>query len=176
MAHVEQLSWAPSLGFELTVRVDSFSLLILTIISGVGTLVLIYSVAYFAVPRPVKTGPEQPASAAESQEQSLEATSALRRKARIGALLVAFAGAMAGVVVCDNVLAIFMFWELTSVISFLLIGTEDHSPSARAAALRVSHDGCGWSRSARGPCNPGQLSWNLVIGGDPGRSPGILHP
>ena len=137
MAHVEQLSWAPSLGFELTVRVDSFSLLMLTIISGVGTLVLIYSVAYFAVPRPVKTGPEQPASAAESQEQSLEATSALRRKARIGALLVAFAGAMAGVVVCDNVLAIFMFWELTSVISFLLIGTEDHSPSARAAALRA---------------------------------------
>ena len=125
--HTETLRWAPKLHFEVAIRLDWFSLLMLGIVSGIGTLVLIYSVAYFKV---------APRSSQDHADQEVW-TRELQRKARIGRLLVLFAGSMAGVVASDNLLAIFMFWEFTSVISYLLIGTEDHSPSARAAALRA---------------------------------------
>ncbi|MCC5952576.1 MAG: DUF4040 domain-containing protein [Acidimicrobiia bacterium] len=46
-----------------------------------------------------------------------------------------FAGAMAGVVTADNLFAIFVFWELTTITSFVLIGIDDDRPGARAAAL-----------------------------------------
>ncbi|HTO00762.1 MAG TPA: hydrogen gas-evolving membrane-bound hydrogenase subunit E [Microthrixaceae bacterium] len=107
---VELLEWVPSLHFELSVRVDSFSLLMLTLVSGVGTLVFAYASFYF------------------SDREDLP---------RMGGLLVAFSGAMAGLVVVDNLLALFLFWELTSITSYLLIGTDDRSATARAAALRA---------------------------------------
>jgi multicomponent Na+:H+ antiporter subunit A len=56
---------------------------------------------------------------------------------RIAGLLVAFAGVMTGLVVSDNLLAIFLFWEATSILSYLLIGLDDRSSAARAAALRA---------------------------------------
>ncbi|MGB3412140.1 MAG: hydrogen gas-evolving membrane-bound hydrogenase subunit E [Microthrixaceae bacterium] len=107
---VEVFNWAPSLHFVLSVRVDSFSLLMLMLVSGIGTLVFGYASVYF------------------SEREDL---------ARLGGLLVAFSGAMAGLVVVDNLLALFLFWELTSITSYLLIGTDDRSATARAAALRA---------------------------------------
>ncbi|MGB6058558.1 MAG: hydrogen gas-evolving membrane-bound hydrogenase subunit E [Microthrixaceae bacterium] len=109
-AVVGVLDWAPSLHFDLSVRVDSFSLLMLMLVSGIGTLVFGYASVYF------------------SEREDL---------ARLGGLLVAFSGAMAGLVVVDNLLALFLFWELTSITSYLLIGTDDRSATARAAALRA---------------------------------------
>jgi multicomponent Na+:H+ antiporter subunit A len=109
-AVVETLTWAPSLGFDLDMRVGGFSLLMLCLVSGIGVLVFAYAAAYLG---------DRP------------------DLARIGGLLVAFAGAMAGVVTADNLLVLYLFWEATSVTSYLLIGTEDRSATARAAALRA---------------------------------------
>lgn len=131
--HTEVLSWAPSLHFDLTVRVDGFSLLMLGIVSGIGALVLTYSAGYFGGRATTVTGSTPKVDASSPSPVGED----LRRKTRIGRLLVAFAAAMSGLVVSDNLFAIFMFWEFTSVISYLLIGTEDHSASARAAALRA---------------------------------------
>src|SRR5690606_719592 len=56
---------------------------------------------------------------------------------RLAGLLVGFAGAMLGLVVTDNLLAIYLFWEATSITSYLLIGIDDRSATARSAALRA---------------------------------------
>src|SRR5690606_24789117 len=56
---------------------------------------------------------------------------------RLASLLMGFSGAMLGLVVSDNLLAVFLFWEATSVTSYLLIGIDDRSPTARSAALRA---------------------------------------
>jgi multicomponent Na+:H+ antiporter subunit A len=108
--HVETLTWAPGLGFDVHLRVDAFSLLMIALVAGIGTLIFAYSRWYFA---------DKPGLG------------------RLAGLLVAFAGAMLGLVVADNLLALFLFWELTSITSYLLIGFEDRSAVARAAALRA---------------------------------------
>ena len=56
---------------------------------------------------------------------------------RFYASLFAFMGAMLGVVLSDNILTLFVFWELTGFTSFLLIGFEHDRPAARAAALQA---------------------------------------
>jgi multicomponent Na+:H+ antiporter subunit A len=106
----EELEWVPALGFDLTIRVDAFALLMVSLISGIGVLIFTYARYYFG---------DRPDIG------------------RIAGLLVGFAGAMVGIVVSDNVLCLFLFWELTSITSYLLIGTDDRSPLARAAALRA---------------------------------------
>ncbi|MCT2590977.1 Na+/H+ antiporter subunit A [Streptomyces sp. N2-109] len=102
----ESLSWAPSLELTFDVRLDPLSLLAVWVVSGVGVLVLAYSASYFE-----------------------------RREAgRESALLLAFSGAMLGLVVADNLFALYLFWELTTVVSFLLIaGRGDRAARRRAA-------------------------------------------
>jgi multicomponent Na+:H+ antiporter subunit A len=107
---VESLRWAPQLGLDLALRIDAFSLLMLALVSGIGSLIFAYARWYF------DEGPEV---------------------GRLAGLLLAFAGAMVGLVVADNLLALFLFWELTSITSYLLIGFDDRSAKARAAALRA---------------------------------------
>ena len=79
------------------------------LVSGVGLLVCIYSLSYFSRRTP-GTG-------------------------RLAGLLTLFAGAMLGVVLSDHLLSLFVFWELTSITSYLLIGNDDRNPRARDAAL-----------------------------------------
>jgi multicomponent Na+:H+ antiporter subunit A len=107
---VETLRWAPDLGLDLALRFDAFALLMVALVSGIGTLIFAYSRWYFA---------EQPGLG------------------RLAGLLTGFAGAMLGLVVTDNLFALFLFWELTSVTSYLLIGFDDRSAAARAAAMRA---------------------------------------
>ncbi len=107
---VETLAWAPALGFNLRVRVDAFALVMIALVSGIGVLIFAYSRWY------VHDGPEV---------------------GRFAALLTGFSGAMLGLVVADNLIALYLFWELTSITSYLLIGFEDRSAVARAAALRA---------------------------------------
>ena len=102
--------WVPDLGLALDVRLDSFAVLMTILISGIGALVFAYGWWYFG--RAEKVG-------------------------RAAGLLTLFAGSMLGVVLADNLLMLYVCWELTSVTSYLLIGLDDTDPDARAAALHA---------------------------------------
>jgi multicomponent Na+:H+ antiporter subunit A len=80
------------------------------LIGGIGTLVFVYAWRYF------------------DERQGL---------GRFTSYLVVFAGSMFGLVTADNLLAMFIFWELTSVTSYLLIGFDDESAAARSGALQA---------------------------------------
>jgi multicomponent Na+:H+ antiporter subunit A len=103
--------WVPGLGLELAFRMDTLSWLMLLLVGGVGALVLVYCSAYFS---PTAQG--------------------LRR---FGGVLTAFAGAMVGLVVADDVLLLFVFWELTTVFSYLLIGHYADRKAGRRAAMQA---------------------------------------
>ena len=107
---IEQWPWSPLPGVALTFRLDGLSLLMALIISGVGALILVYAGGYM-----------QGAATA----------------GRLYALLLAFMASMLGLVLSDNLIALFVFWELTSVTSFLLIGWHFHEERSRAAALQA---------------------------------------
>ena len=111
---IERLPWAPSLAVDLTFRLDGFSYLLCLLVTGVGALVVIYADAYLVERLP----PD---------------------RARFIALILLFMTAMLGTVLADNLLVLFLFWEATSVFSFLLIGFDVDSPSARRSALMAFH-------------------------------------
>ncbi|MCM3130900.1 Na+/H+ antiporter subunit A [Paenibacillus provencensis] len=90
----ESIPWIPSLGIYFTVYLDGLSLLLSLLITGIGTLVVLYSVYY------------------------MERGQALHR---FYLYLLLFMGAMLGVVLSDNMMVLYGFWELTSIASFLLI-------------------------------------------------------
>ncbi len=102
-----QWPWLPELGFNVSFRLDGLGLLFALLILGIGLLVILYARYYLA--------PED-------------------RIGRLYALLMFFMTAMLGVVLSENVLLLMVFWELTSLASFLLIGFWTHSPLARQGA------------------------------------------
>jgi multicomponent Na+:H+ antiporter subunit A len=104
------VEWIPQIALSISLRLDGFGLLMGLLVSGIGVLVLLYSMAYFG------------------RRDDL---------GRLAGLLVAFAGAMLGIVWADGLLTLFLFWELTSITSFLLIGFDDTNADARAAATRA---------------------------------------
>ncbi len=104
------IEWIPQIALSISLRLDGFGLLMGLLVSGIGVLVLLYSMSYFG------------------RRDDL---------GRLAGLLVAFAGAMLGIVWADGLLTLFVFWELTSITSFLLIGFDDTSATARAAATRA---------------------------------------
>lgn len=102
--------WLPAVDLRLDVLLDPFSLLMVALVSGIGTLIFLYSVSYFDAGADV---------------------------GKFAGRLVAFAGAMLGLVISDNLLILYVFWELTSITSYLLIGWNDEQDDARAAALQA---------------------------------------
>ena len=104
------LPWAPSLGLTLSFNLDGLGLLFATLITGVGAAVVLYASRYLH---------GHPSAG------------------RFFASLFGFMGAMLGVVLSDNVLTLFVFWELTGFTSFLLIGFDHERPAARAAAIQA---------------------------------------
>jgi multicomponent Na+:H+ antiporter subunit A len=108
------IGWLPAIGLEATFLVDAFALVMIALVSGIGTLIFQYSVSYFA-----------------------DHGDSNRDLGRFASRLTAFAGAMLGLVLTDNILVLYVFWELTSITSYLLIGYEDEKGSARAAALQA---------------------------------------
>nr|WP_255465827.1 Na+/H+ antiporter subunit A [Cellulomonas sp. APG4] len=108
---VEVVEWVPTLGMELSFRLDTLGWLMTLLVGGVGALVLIYSSAYFS-------------------------TSA-HGLGRFGAMLVAFAGSMLGLVLTDDLLMLYVFWELTTVTSYLLIGHYAERKASRRAAMQA---------------------------------------
>ena len=109
-AVVAEISWIPALAVSLDLRFDALALIFTLAIAGIGIAIVTYSTGYF------------------SPDADLR---------RFVALLVAFAGAMIGIVVSDNLFGLFVFWELTTVTSYLLVGFQDEKGSARAAALEA---------------------------------------
>lgn len=105
------VDWVPGLDLSFTFAVDALAALMTVLVCGIGALVFVYCVGYFDT----KT----------------------QRLGRFAATLLAFATAMLGLVWADNVWTLFIFWELTSVTSFLLVGHKDADPIARAAARRA---------------------------------------
>jgi multicomponent K+:H+ antiporter subunit A len=99
--------WVPSLGLAITFRMDALVWLMVSLVFGIGLLVLIYARYYLTKADPVP---------------------------RFYAFLMAFAGAMVGVLMSGNILMLVVFWELTSILSFLLVGYWHQSQNARDGA------------------------------------------
>ena len=100
-------SWLPSLGVDIVLRVDGLAWLFGMLVSAIGALVVLYARYYLSADDPA---------------------------ARFYSLLSAFMGAMLGVVLSGNLVQLVVFWELTSVLSFLLIGYWHHRKDARRGA------------------------------------------
>lgn len=110
---VQQVSyaWAPTINLSLQLRFDSLATVMSALVLGIGALVLAYCARYF-----------------DDDEPKLGS---------FAAWLVAFAGAMFGLVTSDNMLLLFVFWEITTVLSFLLVGHNSDSAAGRRAALQA---------------------------------------
>jgi multicomponent Na+:H+ antiporter subunit A len=108
---VERWTWIAELSLTLDVRMDTLAWVLALVITGVGSLVLLYCAAYF-----------------RDDEPGL---------GRFAAVMLAFAGAMYGLVIADDVYLLFVLWEATSVFSYLLIGHYTHRRASRGAALQA---------------------------------------
>ncbi len=107
---IAELPWAPGLGLSLAFNLDGLGLLFALLITGIGALIVLYASSYLA---------------------------GHRQAGRFFGILFAFMGSMLGVVLSDNLLTLFVFWELTGFTSFLLIGFDHEEASARAAAIQA---------------------------------------
>lgn len=104
------LPWIPALDVDLAFRLDGLALAFALLICGIGALVLLYAATYFRADR------------------------------RLGGLLLTlslFAVSMLGLVTADDAVTLFVFWEATTVTSWLLVGFDHERPAARAAALQA---------------------------------------
>jgi multicomponent K+:H+ antiporter subunit A len=102
-----RVEWLPSLGVAFGLRMDGLALMFALLITAIGSLIVLYGAYYLAA--------EDPA-------------------ARFFSMLLLFMGAMLGVVLADNLILLVVFWELTSISSFLLIGFWRHRADAREGA------------------------------------------
>ncbi len=108
---LEVIEWIPGLGLQIAFELDTLSWFMALIVGAIGAVVLVYCSSYFS------------ASAGGL--------------GRFGGVLVAFAGAMLGLVVADDMLLMFVFWELTTVFSYLLIGHYADRKASRRAAMQA---------------------------------------
>ncbi|MCO5110529.1 MAG: monovalent cation/H+ antiporter subunit A [Burkholderiaceae bacterium] len=103
----EEIVWLPALGLNLMIRMDGFAWMFCMLILGIGALVVLYARYYMSPSDPVP---------------------------RFFSFLLAFMGSMVGVVLSGNIIQLALFWELTSLFSFLLIGYWHHRKDARRGA------------------------------------------
>jgi multicomponent K+:H+ antiporter subunit A len=101
------LPWAPQLGLELNLRMDGLAWVFAVLVSGMGVLVVLYARYYMSASDPVP---------------------------RFFSFLLAFMGAMLGIVLSGNLIQLVVFWELTSLTSFMLIAYWYHREDARRGA------------------------------------------
>lgn len=104
------IPWADSLGISLSFFVDGLSLLFLLIISGIGAFIVWYAAGYLH---------------------------GSRNLGKFYLYLLSFMAAMLGIVASDNIILLFIFWELTSITSFLLIGYYNEQAESRRSALQA---------------------------------------
>ncbi|MBN8759359.1 MAG: monovalent cation/H+ antiporter subunit A [Thiobacillus sp. 65-69] len=101
------IPWMPALGLDFYLRMDGFAWLFALLITGMGTLVVVYARYYMSPDDPVP---------------------------RFFSFFLAFMGAMLGIVLSGNLIQMAMFWELTSLASFMLIAYWHHRADARQGA------------------------------------------
>ncbi|MHB1092353.1 monovalent cation/H+ antiporter subunit A [Thiobacillus sp.] len=101
------LPWAPALGLNFDLRMDGYAWLFALLVTGMGTLVVVYARYYMSPADPVP---------------------------RFFSFFLAFMGAMLGIVLSGNLIQMAMFWELTSLASFMLIAYWHHRVDARRGA------------------------------------------
>ncbi|WP_328718840.1 Na+/H+ antiporter subunit A [Streptomyces sp. NBC_00247] len=103
--------WIPVYDVSVDLRLDALGELMVLLAAGVGTLVLLYCASYFADDTP--------------------------QLARFAGNLLAFAGAMLALVLADDLITLYVFWELTTVFSYLLIGHTSEKKQNRRSALQA---------------------------------------
>lgn len=104
------LAWAPSIAVDFSFFIDGLSLTFAILISGIGILIVLFSGGYLK---------------------------GHARQGRFFSFMLLFMGAMQGLVLADGFITLFVFWELTSITSFLLIGFDNHREAARRAAFQA---------------------------------------
>ncbi len=104
------VDWVPSFGVSYSFYIDGLSLLFGLLVSGIGTFIILYSGGYLH-------GHKQQGS--------------------FYSFMFLFMGAMLGLVLADNLITLFIYWELTSITSFLLIGFDHTREASRRAALQA---------------------------------------
>ncbi|HRK19117.1 MAG TPA: monovalent cation/H+ antiporter subunit A [Hyphomicrobiaceae bacterium] len=104
---IARIAWLPEWGLDLALRLDGLGLLFALLILGIGLLIVLYAAYYLP------------------DDDTL---------GRFYALLLAFAGGMLGIVLAENLILMLVFWEITSLTSFLLIAYKYEAHDARIAA------------------------------------------
>ena len=135
---VERFQWIPAAGLELAFRLDGFALLFALLILGIGLLVILYARYYL------------------SEQDNMP---------RFYAMLILFMTAMLGIVLSENLIQLWLFWELTSISSFLLISFwNDKSEARKGARMALTITGMGGLALFAGILLIGQVvgSYNLT--------------
>ncbi|ACE84788.1 monovalent cation/H+ antiporter subunit A [Cellvibrio japonicus] len=129
--------WLPQLGLDLSLRLDGLGMIFALLILGIGLLVILYARYYLA------------------KEDSL---------GRLYAFLLLFMMAMLGIVLSDNLLLLIVFWELTSLSSFLLISFWSHRSEARKGArMALAITGAGGLTLLAGALILGQITGSYSL-------------
>ena len=115
---LSELQWIPSLGISFVSYIDGLSLLFTLLITGIGALVVLYSIFYL-----------------DKSKEKLN---------HFYVYLLIFMSAMLGVVQSDNVISLYLFWELTSISSFLLIGYWNTRDRFTIWCIEIDDDHCIW--------------------------------
>ncbi|MFE3944117.1 Na+/H+ antiporter subunit A [Streptomyces sp. NPDC059118] len=103
--------WMPAFDVTVALRFDALAELMVLLAAGIGTLVLLYCASYFTDGAPGLAG--------------------------FAGNLLAFAGAMLALVLADDLISLYVFWELTTVFSYLLIGYDSEQKHSRRSALQA---------------------------------------
>ncbi|MES9511087.1 Na+/H+ antiporter subunit A [Streptomyces sp. NPDC000609] len=103
--------WMPAYDVTVALRFDALAELMVLLAAGIGTLVLLYCASYFTAGAPGLAG--------------------------FAGNLLAFAGAMLALVLADDLISLYVFWELTTVFSYLLIGYDSEQKHSRRSALQA---------------------------------------
>ncbi|CAN5624763.1 Na+/H+ antiporter subunit A [soil metagenome] len=117
--HKLKLDWVPGLSMDIDLRFDTLAAIMSVLVLAIGALVLFYCADYFH-------------SYSDPQKGHTE-----KRLPSFAAELVAFSGTMFGLVISDNMLVLYLFWELTTVLSFLLVGHYAERATSRRAATQA---------------------------------------
>ncbi|MCQ0970557.1 monovalent cation/H+ antiporter subunit A [Paracoccus sp. TK19116] len=129
--------WLPQIGLNAQFRIDGLALLFGTLILGIGLLIILYARHYLSRTDPI---------------------------GKFYTYLMLFQGAMTGIVLCDNILFLLIFWELTSLSSFLLIGYWRHLPEGRQGArMALTVTGAGGLAMIAGMLILGQIAGSYEI-------------